>query len=288
MRTALLLLAVPFLQGQETKPLPQFEVASIKPTPPNADFSVKIGVRIDGAQVSISSNSLADYVRVAYDVKNYQVITNTPWIESERWDIRARIGEGGKADQVRDMMKSLLADRFHLKFHRESKDFPVYALEVAKGGPKLKESVTGEDDPTAERGVAVGASGGPQGVTVNLGRGSYFTFADNKIEARKLSMVQLAEFLSRFMDRPVVDQSGLTGLYNIDMKMTDEDYNAMRIRSALSAGIQLPPQAMKLLELSSGDSIHAGLAALGLRLEAKKAPMDVIVIDSADRNPVEN
>jgi uncharacterized protein (TIGR03435 family) len=263
--------------------LPQFEVASIKPAPPGSDFKVDLGIHIDGAQVSCNFFSLADLIRTAYDLKQYQVIT-PDWMASERYNLKATIPEG-KQSQVRDMIKSLLAERFHLKVHKESKEFPVYTLEVAKGGPKLKESALEDAD---EKGANVTATGGPQGVSINLGHGSVFAFADNKLEATKLDMTRFAELLARFTDRPVVDRTDLKGNYDFVLKVTDEDYNAMRIRSAISAGVVLPPQAMRLLELSSGDSLHSALQAVGLRLEPRKAPLDVLVVDSADKVPTEN
>jgi uncharacterized protein (TIGR03435 family) len=280
-RALLAFVLAPFAFGQA---LPQFEVASIKPSPPGADFQVKIGLHIDGAQVSCNFFSLADYVRIAYDLKQYQVIASD-WMASERYDIKARLPEGGKPDQVRDMIKALLAERFHLKVHKESKEFPVYALEVDKGGAKLKESKAEEGAATT---TDVTAAGGPQGVTINLGNGSYFTFADNKIEGGKLDMPRFAETLARFTDRPVVDMTDLKGHYDFELKVSDEDFNAMRIRSAISAGVVLPPQAMKLLEFSSGDSLHSALQAVGLRLAPRKAPLEVLVIDSADKMPTEN
>jgi uncharacterized protein (TIGR03435 family) len=183
------------------------------------------------------------------------------------------------------MLQSLLAERFHVKVHKDSKEFPVYALVVDKGGSKLKESPVEEGE---VKGADVTASGGPQGVTISLGNGSFFTFADNKLEGKKLDMPRFAETLARFTDRPVVDMTGLKGNYDFSLKVSEEDYNAMRIRSAITAGVVLPPQAMRLLELSSGDSLHSAMLALGLRLEARKAPLEVVVVDSADKTPTEN
>jgi uncharacterized protein (TIGR03435 family) len=269
---------------------PQFEVASIKPSPPSAtDFHVDIGVHIDGAQVKCNSLSLKDYIRMAYDVKEYQV-TGPEWIATERFDIVAKLPEGAKREQLRDMIKALLADRFHLKLHKESKEFPVYGLVVTKGGSKLKESK--EDADGAAIGIAAGnanvnASGGPEGVNISLGGGSFFSFADNRIEAKKLDMPRFAETIARFTDRPVVDMTGLTGRYDFTIDVTTEDYNAMRVRSAISAGVVLPPQAMRALE-ASGDSLASGLQALGLKMEPRKAPLDVLVVDQADKVPTEN
>jgi uncharacterized protein (TIGR03435 family) len=269
--------------------LPQFEVASIKPSPPGAtEFHVDVGVHIDGAQVKCNYLSLKDYIRMAYNVKEYQV-TGPEWIATDRFDIVAKLPDDAKRDQLRDMIKALLADRFHLKLHKESKEFPVYGLVVAKGGLKMKESKEDpESTPPAPGSANVTASGGPEGVNISLGNGSFFGFANNRIEAKKLDMPRFAETIARFEDRPVVDMTGLTGSYDFTIDMTTEDYNAMRIRSAISAGVVLPPQAMRLLELSSGDSLASGLQALGLKMESRKAPLDVFVVDQADKTPTAN
>ena len=109
----------------------------------------------------------------------------------------------------------------------------------------------------------VSATGSARGVTVDLGQGAYFAFADNKLEGRKLTMTRFADTLARFMDRPVIDMTGLTAAYDITLNFTQEDYTAMLIRSAIAAGVPLPPQALKALEYSSGDSLTSALQQSG-------------------------
>src|SRR4051812_10691630 len=102
-------------------------------------------------------------------------------------------------------------------------------------------------------------------------------------------MGALADTLTRFMDRPVIDQTDLKDIaYDISLELNQEDFMAMMVRSGVAAGVTLPPQALKMLENTSVDSLHSQLAKHGLKLEAKKAPLDVIVIDSADKTPTEN
>ena len=134
----------------------------------------------------------------------------------------------------------------------------------------------------------VTASGSKDGVAVNLGHGAFFNFSDNKLEAKKLTMAYFAEMLARFVDRPVVDMTGLTGTYDVLLNFTEEDYRAMLIRSAINAGVVLPPQARQVMEAASGDSIASAMQAAGLKLEARKAPMDVLVIDHAEKTPSAN
>jgi uncharacterized protein (TIGR03435 family) len=267
---------------------PEFEVASIKAVAPTADPTMAIGVHVDGAQVHMGRLSLKDYIRAAYDVKIYQ-ISGPEWLGSQRFDIDAKLPAGAPRDQVPAMLQTLLEERFKMKLHRESKEFPVYGLVIAAGGLKLKESpvdAEGEGDP-AKDAVQVEGSGGPQGVNLNFGKGSYFRFADSKLEGKKLMMAQFAETLARFVDRPILDMTNLSGRYDIALDLSPEDYRAMLIRSAISAGVSLPPQALQLLDGSDG-SLGAALKPLGLKLDPRKAPLEVLVIDRIERTPTEN
>ena len=269
----------------QTAPVrPEFEVASIKPSAavPLAE-KVHVGVQIDGAQVHCTYLSLKDYIRIAYQVKEYQ-ITGPEWLASQRFDIHAKLPEGGRG-QFREMLQNLLADRFAVKMHRDSKEFPVFGVVVGKGGLKMKESPL---DPETQAGVNVAAEGSARGTTVNFGRGAYFSLADNKFEARKLTMAQLADSLGRFIERPVVDMTELKGTYDLTLEFTPEEYRVLLIRTALSAGVNLPPEVMRLLEGASDESLFKGLQEMGLKLESRKAPLEVLVIDSASKTPTEN
>lgn len=280
---ALLPAAVAFAQT------PQFEVASIRPSASTATEKVNVGIHIDGAQLTFNYASLKDLIRLAYQVKDYQIV-GQDFLASDRFDVAAKIPSGAEQDQVRGMMKALLADRFQLKVHTEKKDFPVFALLVAKSGLKIKESPSnGDSEPEpAKAPVNVTASGGRGGVNVNLGHGSSFTFADNKLVAKKMTMAQFAEMLARFEEKPVVDMTGTTALYDVEMQFTQEDYMAMLIRSAIVAGVTLPPEALKMMQSASGDSLITALEKVGLKMESRKAPLDVIVVDHALKAPTEN
>jgi uncharacterized protein (TIGR03435 family) len=274
--------------------VPQFEVASIRPSAPLGGDHVNVGVHIDGQRISSTSLNLKDYISAAYKLKIYQ-IQGPDWLGGERFDINAKLPAGATEAQVPDMLKALLADRFKMKAHPDTKDFPVYALVVAKGGLKMKES---PPDPNAEVGdpgekpkapaTNVSGSGGRGGVHIEYGHGSFFTMADNKFIARKLPMASFAELLGRFEDKPVVDMTGLSGSYDFDLEFTPEDYMAMLIRSAIAAGVTMPPEALRALTGSSGDSLLNALDRLGLKLETRKAPLEVLVIDHIEKAPTEN
>jgi uncharacterized protein (TIGR03435 family) len=272
---------------------PEFEVASIRPSAPldqGPGVKVDIGVHIDGAQVRIVSYSLRDYLARAYRTKA-TMVSGPDWTASERFDISASLPAGSTPAQLPEMLQALLADRFQMKLHREKKEFPVYVLVQGKGPLKLKETPPGADTDNDEpKGTTnVAASGSEAGVGVNLGHGSSYSLANNRFEAKKLTMAVFATNLERFADRPIVDMTGLAGQYDFALDLTPEDYRGMLMRAAISAGVNLPPEAMRFLDGSSGGAaLSDALQQVGLRLEARKAPLDVLVIDDALKTPTAN
>ncbi|HUA58870.1 MAG TPA: TIGR03435 family protein [Verrucomicrobiae bacterium] len=272
--------------GQKQPAHPEFEVASVKPAAPLVD-RVSIGIHVDGAQVHITDYSLADFIRIAYRVKNYQV--TGPDSLSDRFDIHAKLPEGATRDQVPEMLQSLLASRFELKLHRDTKEFPVYNL-VSVGSDKLKQTAEPLPEDTGGRGgsVDVEVQGGRNGTFANLPGGAGFSFSNNKLVVTKISMASLVDLLGRFLERPVVDKTGLQGGYDMSIDLTPEDYMAMQIRAAISAGVTLPPEALRFLQGATDESLHNGLRSYGLKLETGKAPLEVLVVDHISKTPSEN
>jgi uncharacterized protein (TIGR03435 family) len=289
-RTVLIFnLVVFFASGALAQPSagPSFDVASIRPAQqPGA--AVNLGLRIDGAQFR-ATLALKDFIRMAYRVKFYQV-SGPDWLASEWFDIAATVPAGSTQGQVPEMLQSLLAERFRMRLHRDKKEFPVYALEVGKGGPKMQESPPDVNAANSEQegGVNVGVSGSGQGVSVSLGRGSSYSLANNRFEAKKLTMASLADSMERFVDRPIVDMTGLKGHYDFALELTEDDYRAMLIHAAVSAGVVLPPQALRLLDNGEPSSLFSAVEKLGLKLEGRKAPLDLLVIDEMRKEPTEN
>ncbi len=270
---------------------PSFEVASIRPSAPGPPpQGVAAGARIDGAQFRTTYLTLKDYIGVAYRLKLYQ-ISGPDWIGTDRFDVAATLPDGTLPAQIPSMMETLLEERFQLKLHREKKEFPIYALGIAKGGLKMTEAPRLPElenaDPRAPQEFTGGGSN--QGVSINLGPGSSVSFSNNKFEAKRLTMPSLAGTLERFLDRPILDMTDLKGSYDFSIDVTADDYRAMLIRSAVVAGVVLPPDVLRLLDsASSPESLFDGLTKLGLRLEPRRAPLDVVVIDGALRTPTEN
>jgi uncharacterized protein (TIGR03435 family) len=266
---------------------PEFEVASIRPSNPQWP-QINVGVHVDGAQVRFSLFNLVTYIGYAYEIPPYQV-EGPDWMGPAFFDIAAKIPEGANPTQVRAMLRTLLADRFDVKVHRETREVPVYALEIARGGLKMKElppdpALDLEQQGADNMSMTIQSTGG----VYNLGNGAYFSVGDKGFEAEKLSMLSLSRAIRPFLDRPVLDMTNLKGAYDFVLNVTPEDRIGMMIRSAINAGVTLPPQALKALDNASGDSFTAALEKIGLVLTPRKGPLEVIVVDSARTTPSDN
>jgi uncharacterized protein (TIGR03435 family) len=264
---------------------PRFEVASVRPSPPSQSGDTSIGVRITRAQVRITSLTMKDYLAMAFDVAAKQ-IAGPDWLGEARFDVTAKMPDGATRDELAPMLQALLAERFQLKIRREPREFPVYALTLAKGPSRLTPSTLKEPD--ADAPIEIGGSGSNAGVSYNLGGGSFFTLADNAITATHVTLTTFAETLTYFVDRTVTDATGVKGRYDIVVKLTTEEFQATHLRSAVNAGIRLPPQMMQLLDRAPADPIGPALRAAGLAFDARRSPLDVIVIESIQRMPTEN
>jgi uncharacterized protein (TIGR03435 family) len=272
----------------QTPANPKFEVASVRPSPPLGTERVDVGVHVDGAQVRIVALPMRDYIARAYRMKLYQVI-GPDWLTTERFDVNAKLPAGTTPEQIPEMLQSLLEERFQLKLHREKKELPVYALIVGKPPLKIQESPPDPSAPVASKGTAnVAVTGSAAGVSADLGNGSYYTFSNGKFEIKKVTMDMLARQLERYVDRPIVDMTDLKGNYDLSFAVTTEDYQTMLIHAALNAGMMFPPEVLKYMDNGSIASLMDGLQQLGLKMDARKAPLDVLVIDQLSKTPTEN
>ncbi|HEY7386898.1 MAG TPA: TIGR03435 family protein [Bryobacteraceae bacterium] len=306
---------------------PSFEVASIKqsgPLDPAAILSGKthIGMSVDNFRVDIGSTSLLTLVCLAYKLKPYEIAGAPDWAATERFDILAKLPEGASKDQVPAMLQALLAERFKLAVHRDKKDQPVYALVVGKNGPKLKEapsepaaapeaSASAEAKPPA-KGEFVFGSGDQQVSLKAAGRGSMTLTTkesgpvrmsmDNGVinmEFERMTMDLLTSTLSQYLDRPVVDETGLKGAYQASLHVTMED--AMRAAGKLGVSTGMMPAAVTPTPRPgnptpspvnasdpAGGSLFASVEQLGLKLESRKQPYEFLVIDHLEKTPAEN
>src|SRR5215467_8805291 len=187
------------LLAQSAPSRPEFEVASVKPAAPLAPGAqMSVGVHIDGAQVSCRFLSLQDYINMAFNIKKHQ-ITGPDWLATERYDIQAKIpagfGDGTVREEMRLMMQSLLEDRFKLKFHRETRELPVYALVVMKSGAKLKETPVDPDSVGPPKAIDVAVSAGRGGTMVSLPGGASMMYGFLFVDAKKVNMITLVDQL---------------------------------------------------------------------------------------------
>jgi uncharacterized protein (TIGR03435 family) len=239
---------------------PEFEVATVRPyAPQTPDGGFKmVGTQTDPGMVRMLAMRLLDLVCQAYHVKYYQV-EGPAWIKTERYDITAKMAPGTTPETRHLMEQNLLADRFRLRFHRDTKEVQVYALVVAKNGLKIEPVPA--DRP------------GPGGFTRFHGPGH--------IECVKISLPSFADMLSGFIDHPVVDKTDIKDLFDFKLDF------AMDPRL-----LMIPGMAAKAPEPAPGDqdlpSIFTAIQTLGLRLEPQRQPMDIIVIDHAEKIPTEN
>jgi uncharacterized protein (TIGR03435 family) len=260
---------------------PSFEAASIHPTPDGLPASPP-GVQITPRQFRASYLSLRDYIGIAYGVRPHQIVA-PEWVASARFDIVATFPEGGAP--LPEALQALLAQRFGLTVHREPRDFEVYALEQAKDGvPPARVP----DPEPGEAPFTVTSSTNGTAIAADLGNGASLVFANNRFEAKRVTMALLAETLGRFMDRPIVDRTQLEGRYDIVFDVAADDYFPMLIRSAVNAGITLPPEALHALDVPSSGSVPDALHKLGLSLDRRRAPLDVVVVDHIEHSPTAN
>jgi uncharacterized protein (TIGR03435 family) len=260
--------------------LPSFEVASIKP---NHSGSTGTHISMPDPGRYIATNVTVKFlITFAYNMRDFQVSGGPAWIVSDRFDIVAKVEDqlaqemqkllpAQRQDQVRLLVRSLVADRFKLSVSHETKELPIYALVVAKGGAKLKEVPPPDAQSSAgspPRLIPPGAAPAqlpPGGFGMDIDNGSA------ALRARAVPISNFVSMLSQSLDRPLVDQTGLKGTYDITLKCTADDG---------PSGGQRPE--------TEGTSIFTALQEqLGLRLESTKGPVDTIVIDHIEE-PSEN
>jgi uncharacterized protein (TIGR03435 family) len=244
-----------FVRGSvgQTAASPKFEVASVRPIPPlPSGASVPPGFivvpKMDDPQRFRARYEVTGPLGVlewAYGVREFQVSGAPEWLQREFFDIDARAEHPATEAEMKRMVQALLADRFKLKLHRETKEISVYSLAVGKDGPKLTERES---------------------------RSIYRPLGDivtppGKLTARGATMALFVQILTDNLDRPVIDETNLTGNYDFDLTYEGLSW------SPEEAGSYRP----------FGAAIFGPIQKLGLKLEPQKSPVEMLVIDSVDR-----
>ena len=274
-----------------------FEVASVKesnPKPGGPLAAIPMFMPPVGGRFTATNVPLRLLIRLAYGVQDFQVVGGPDWQTTKKFDIDARAeNTAASMTDVAPMLKSLLAERFALKTHTESRELPIYALVVAgkdgKLGPalKLSSSDCSQAQAEAQKLADALARGGPAAAAALLPRpgekrtctimpaGS--SLADFGLRADGQPIAILVQLLTQATGRLVQDKTGLTGLYDFELKFDPE----VLLRMASSqAGINIP---LPNLPPSDSPSMMTALQEqLGLRLDSQRAPVDVLVIDSAE------
>lgn len=236
-----LILNCPLSQAQAPGNFPEFEVASIKPNKTNE--RMYYGLRND--RLTVRNMTVKGLIQSAYGKRDFQIAGGPAWITSEYFDIDAKAARPQKA--THDMEKSLLASRFQLKLHKETKETSVYSLVVARGGIKMKVSA---DQTEPEK-------GGPK----ELGPGL--------IVGEGIPMYVIANLLSNMLGRAVIDNTGLRGKYDIKLQPVPD---SLQLQTA-------PAEPLTQADVLNLAIIEAVEKQLGLKLESIEAPEEVLVID---------
>jgi uncharacterized protein (TIGR03435 family) len=264
----------------------EFEVASVRPTPPSEQHGLSLGFRMDAAGMHIGSLTLREIVAAAYRVKTYQV-RGPDWTETERFDVNATLPPGAKADQIPEMLQALLTERFSLVLHREKKEMPVYALIIGKPPLRLRELPPDPQAAATKDAVNGTLTGGPAGVYRDFGNGSSYSFVAGKFEGKKLLVATLATELERYSDRPIVDLTELKGTYDATFVAPAEDYQVLLRRAAVNSGMVMPAQMMRLID-NDVNPLPQAVEQLGLKLESRRMAVDLLAIDEVRRTPIDN
>jgi uncharacterized protein (TIGR03435 family) len=231
-------------------PPPAFDVASVKRSPPQPPGKGGSSMRADPGRLTGTNVPLKRYLIAAWGLKDYQ-ISAPDWMNDERYDVTATMPAGTPTREVLLMLQTLLVDRFKIVAHSETKELAVYALVVDRNGLKLKPA----------GGFGTNVSSSPKRRTMRA----------------NATMKSFAGTLSGLLDRPVVDMTGITGGFNISLEWAPDEMpsnpNGNEGRAA---------------DGDPGPTIYTALHEVGLKLESRKAPIEVLVVDRAERVPVEN
>ncbi len=239
---------------------PAFDVASLKPSPPaeGDKIYINLGTARHGV-LTLSNACLADCLRYAYSITNNEQIAGPDWIKFKdvRFEVEAKAPPDTPLPRLREMLQTLLTERFKLEYHTTQKTMSYVALVVGKNGPKILEAVEDSD-------------------------ASHNSFIPGKIISNRITMAMLVTLFSRFLGETVVDMTGLKAWYAVNLEWTPEPAGT---RGPAESQAGLPPP----VDAAPGPTVFSAVESqLGLKLEHRKGPLDVMAIDHAERAPVGN
>jgi uncharacterized protein (TIGR03435 family) len=264
-----------FAQNPESRSPFAFDVASVKPN----NLAEQAPSRISGptpGRFTITNVPLRFILLHAFGLLDHQLIGAPAWTLSETFDITGTYPQAlmPTDDNTRVMLQTLLADRFRLTMHRETRELPMYALVLVRKdgalGPQLTRSTVDCEAWIAEKRPQAGA-GGPSKIAPGGARPACMMLASRRfLTAGTQTMARLSTTLQSLVARPVVDRTGLTGTFDIDLQWT--------------SGVAGPPPGGNAASPDDGPSIFTALQEqLGLRLDSTRGPFDVVVIDAIQR-----
>ncbi|SPE41945.1 exported hypothetical protein [Candidatus Sulfopaludibacter sp. SbA3] len=244
--------------GQAPAKTPEFEVADVQVSKSTNPEQGK-GRMLPGGRIEVPNTTLKNLMMAAYSVQENMITGGPAWLESDRFDIVAKAPPDTPPETLFLMLRSLLADRFKLAIHREDKPMPVYAMVVGKSGPNLQKAAGGQQT--------------CRWITPGNGR--------VQRECKNMTMQQLAIQIPGWgmahVDLPVVDLTEIQGAYDFQLEWSLPSGRG-------DAGKGDAPAAAEM----GGSTIFDAMSQIGLKLEQRKRPMSVIVIDHAERVPTAN
>lgn len=256
----LFLAAVATMAQTTTSHRSEFAVTSVKSTTAACCSQGGVGNGKGGGRVV----TLKMLMATAYRVQQFQISGGPGWIDSDRFDVEGKADDlNASFEQLRLMLQSLLEDRFQLKLHRETREASVYTLVVAKDGPRIKLS---SDQTSPDLNGPVPAGAGPGRGAIRIGAGSLIGNA--------ATLALFSRMLSQRLDRMVIDKTGLTGRYDFQLKWTPDGWESNQD----PAGNPLPSTNVL------GASVFTAIQEqMGLKLAAARSPVEVLVVDHAER-----
>ncbi len=260
------LVAIGCASGETPGPV-RFEVASVRQATPE-EAQGRRRATANGDRVEFHTVTLWYAISFAYGMKSYQMF-GPEWLRQERYDIVAKGPEGTRREDLPKMMQALLADRFRLKVHEETREIPAMALTARAERLNLKEAAAESGD--GQGGAQVGMSASENG--------------GERLDIKGGTMTTLVNTLTGLLGRPVVDQTGLTGRYDFVLDFSRSETAGRNATGGYNEPPPLPPPPPGA---EPGVSIYTSIQQLGLRLSPLRRPMTVLVVDSADKTPSEN